>query len=121
VQLLPCVHDISTVTRSLTAVLHATVTCANLPFTRLWRDVFNGVYAEWFDSSRSMLKGPVCGEYTVPTFTYRITGGAFSSGPRPPRLLYTSEADEKSMLTAVPMHGARGDGGSDGGGGARRR
>eukprot|EP00966_Prymnesium_polylepis_P317777 7341295-Prymnesium_polylepis.2 len=55
----------------------------------------------------------------VPTFTYLIDGGmvAETSGPRPPRLLCTNEDDEKSKLRPWPMHGARGEGGGEGGGG----
>lgn len=62
VQLPPWVHDKTTVTRSLTSVLHASVTWANLPFRIVWRDALLGRYADWFDTSRSRLKGPVSGE-----------------------------------------------------------
>ena len=40
------VQDAITVKRSLTAVLHASVTCANLPLTSVWRDTFDG-RGEW--------------------------------------------------------------------------
>ena len=71
-------------------------------------------------NSMSKWTGPAVGWKTTPAFTKRIEGGieAPESGPWPPRLLCRRYADEKSMLTPSPIHGAIGGlaGGGEGAG-----
>ena len=61
-QLLPLVHDTSTVTRRSTAEVQARLICASLPLTIVLSASACSWYADWFDASRSKLSGPVVGE-----------------------------------------------------------
>ena len=87
-QLRALAHESTMDTRSSTAVLHARLTCANLPLSAL-SDASYGVYAERLVSTRSMRTEPLVGVITSATFTKRIDVGDPVSGPTPPRLLHT--------------------------------